>query len=229
MPMPHETAEQPSQPGGAFPPTRWTWVSEAKEEETSEVAMNLLCGIYWYPLFAAARFKHGLDYHRAQDITQGFWQWFLEKDFLSRAQPERGKFRNFLMSYFDNFVLHEWRAERAQKRGGGALMISRDGEEWNARYELELGQHQSPEELVDRAWERANLEASFHEVEADWQRRGKGAVFEALKEHIVEGAERGSTKALAQSLGLTEENVRQHLSRLRKDLRAACLRWVGAP
>lgn len=212
----------------AFPPTRWTWVSQAREEATSEIAINQLCSVYWYPLFVTSRSKHGLDYHHAQDVTQGFWQWFIEKDFLGRAQPEKGRFRNFLMTYFDNYLLHEWRAGRAQKRGGGAMMISRDCEDWNARYESEMGLYKSPEEHLDNAWERANIEASFHDVQTEWTRRGKGAIFEALKNHILEGAEHGSSKVLARSLGLTEENVRQQLSRLKKDLREACSRWLGA-
>jgi len=225
--MNSDATGKPNSPNSAFPVTRWTWVNQAKEEEASEMAMNLLCGIYWYPLFVTSRSKHALDYHRAEDMTQAFWEWFIEKEFLTRAQPERGKFRNFLMSYFDNFLLHEWRASRAQKRGGGMVLISRDCEEWNARYESEMGLYHSPDEHVDNVWERANIEASFKDVEAEWARRGKAVIFEALKNHIIEGAEHGAAKALAATLGLTEENTRQQLSRLKKDLRASCSRWVG--
>ena len=58
-------------------------------------------------------------------------------------------------------------------------------------------------------------------------RRGKSAVFEALKRHILGGAEHGGAAAIAKALGLTEENIRQQLSRLRQDLRASCNRWLG--
>lgn len=214
----------------AFPTTRWTWVRQVQqEEEVSEMALNLLCGVYWYPLFVTSRRKHGLNHHQAEDATQGFWEWFIAKDYLSRAQPERGKFRNFLVTYFDNFLLHEWRADRAQKRGGGAVVISRDSDQWNERCENEMGLYTSPEEHLDRVWERANIEASFKEVESDWTRKGKAAVFGALKAHILDGAEHGGASAIARNLGLSEKNVRQQISRLRKDLRASYERWVGEP
>ena len=52
-------------PNSAFPLTRWTWVRQAQQqqEEVSEMAMNLLCGVYWYPLFVTSRRKQGLNHH----------------------------------------------------------------------------------------------------------------------------------------------------------------------
>jgi RNA polymerase sigma-70 factor (ECF subfamily) len=81
-----------------------------------ETALNLLCTTYWYPIFATARRRHGLDHHQAQDTTQAFWAWLLEKNHLQRVKPEAGKLRNFLLGYFDNFYMHEWRAARTKKR-----------------------------------------------------------------------------------------------------------------
>ena len=213
----------------AFPPTRWTWVRQAQQSEdtVSELAMDRLCRAYWYPVYVTARRKNGLDHHAAEDVTQAFWTWFIEEDHLRNAQPEKGKFRSFLSAYLENFVHNQLRAQRAVKRGGRALMVSKDSEDWSTRYELEMGAHASPDEHLDAAWRRAGMEAAFAEVETAWVRRGRGAFFHAMKAHLKDGAERGGYAGIAQQLGMTEVNVRQQASQLKKELRDAITRWVG--
>ena len=78
--------------------------------------------------------------------AQGFWTWFIEGDHLRNAQPEKGKFRSFLSAYLENFMRNELRAQRAEKRGGRAVMVSKDCEDWSTRYEMEMSRHASPDE-----------------------------------------------------------------------------------
>jgi RNA polymerase sigma-70 factor (ECF subfamily) len=215
----------------SYPQTRWTWVRQAQDawqaEETSFVGMDEICAAYWYPLYASARRKRGLDHHAAEDAAQAFWAWFVDSGHVRDARPERGRFRSFLAAYFDNFLANHLRAERAQKRGGAAQMISRDGEDWSARYELEMGSHASPDEHLDAVWRRAGMEAAFAEVEALWLQRGRWDFFLAMKEHLEAGGERGGYGEIARKLDLTEVNVRQLARQLRLDLRAALARWIG--
>ena len=57
---------------GQFPPTRWTRVVAANGDGAeAERALNELCGMYWYPLYAFVRRK-GKGAVDAQDLTQGF-------------------------------------------------------------------------------------------------------------------------------------------------------------
>jgi hypothetical protein len=46
----------------------------------------------------------------------------LEGRFLDRADPEKGRFRSFLLTSLKFFVAGEGDVERARKRGGGALV-----------------------------------------------------------------------------------------------------------
>ena len=228
MSKPPESSEEPQQPS-AFPPTRWTWIRQAqdKQEQVSELALNLLCAAYWYPLFVTARRKLGLGHHEAQDMVQGFWSDFLQKDTLGKVQPELGKFRSYLSACFTNFAKNEWRTQNAKKRGGDAIFISKDSEEWNAKCVSEMSHYASAEAHLDHAWKNASVEAAFREVEASWARRGKGQIFEAIKNHLKEGGERGAYKAMAEQFGLSEANLRQNVSQLRKELREARDRWLG--
>lgn len=218
-------------PTSSYPPTRWTWVRDAQDhgqaEEVSLVAMERLCGAYWYPLYASARRKRGLGHHEAEDVAQAFWAWFIPGGHVRDARPERGKFRSFLAGYFDNFLNNHLRAERAQKRGGGTAVISRDGGDWSTRYELEMGRHASPDEHLDAVWRRAGMEAAFAEVEAVWLDRGRSDFFQAIKAHLEAGSERGGYGGIAERLGLGEANVRQLARQLKAELRDAVGRWIG--
>ena len=213
---------------GLFPPTRWTRIRQTadEDEELSAAAIDEICHAYWYPTFVTARRKHGLGHHQAEDIVQGFWAWLIEKGHIARAVPERGRFRSFLLTCLERFMNHEWKKERAVKRGGRAQHVSIQSEEWNERFEREMGSFASPDEHLAHVWESASLEAAFGEVEAAWVERGKAELFDALKDHLANGAERGGMDAIAASQGLSEVNVRQHLFRLRKELREAGRRWL---
>lgn len=225
-----KSSEFTPQGNSPFPMTRWTWVREVQntESQDTEIAVNDLCGAYWYPLYLTARRKRGLGHHDAEDQTQAFWIWILEKGHLANARPELGKFRNFLVGYFENFLRNESRSASALKRGGGVQIFSCDQTQiWHDKFEKEIGQYPSPDEHLDVAWRLASLEAAFKEVETNWRSRGKGNVFDALKEFLKSGAERGQYREIAASLGLSEANIRQYASTLRKDLRAARTRWMG--
>src|SRR5215471_8964449 len=110
-------------PGSSqFPTTRWTLVISAagphrKEERSALVA---LCENYWYPLYTYLR-RRGYPADQAQDLTQEFFIRVLEGRYLDRADPEKGRFRAFLLTSLKFFVSGEQDRHRAQKRGGGGL------------------------------------------------------------------------------------------------------------
>jgi RNA polymerase sigma-70 factor (ECF subfamily) len=212
---------------GLFPATQWTRIQRAgsSSADLAAEALEEICKAYWYPTFVTARTKHRLDHHQAEDMTQGFWAWMIEKEVIRQADPERGKFRSFLLTCFDRFIGHEWRKDGAKKRGARAPHISIQSDEWNERYEREMGAFASPDEHLSRVWEDATLEAAFAEVEQRWAAKGRASLFRALKVHLTSGAERGTFSGIAEAHGISEENARQHLSRLRKELKEAASRW----
>lgn len=220
---PPDTVEKP----GIFPNTRVTWLQQVRSDDHAESdrALTLICEAYWKPVYATIRHKwREMSHHDAMDAAQGFWEWLLEQQVLRTREPHQ-KFRTFLMNCFDNFQRNQWRAQQAVKRGGGNRFVSRDSEEWTEHYESQLGTAGAPDDDLDRMWNHAAVEAAFREVEADWAGSKRGAVFEALKTHFKQGAERGGYGEIARTLGMTEENVRWYASQMRKDLRAARNQW----
>ena len=88
----------PGQPSpGQFPSTHWSRVVAAGDPDMPEArkALAALCSAYWYPIYAYIR-RRGQTPEQAQDSTQDFFAYLLERDLIAKADPGRGRFRSFL-------------------------------------------------------------------------------------------------------------------------------------
>lgn len=103
-----------------FATTRWSVVRAAAQRSSpdSQQALESLCQAYWLSLYAYVR-RRVSDVEEARDLTQAFFTRLLEKNYLADANPDRGRFRSFLLTAFKNFLSNEWEKNRAEKRGGG--------------------------------------------------------------------------------------------------------------
>ena len=109
-----------------FSTTHWSVVLAAGQASSrSREALEKLCGTYWQPVYAYLRRK-GYHTHEAQDLTQGFFARFLEKNYLENVAPEKGKFRSYLLGAVKHFVSNERDRAQAKKRGGGRRFIPLD-------------------------------------------------------------------------------------------------------
>jgi len=93
-------------PGARFLTTHWSVVLAAGRSDSTRAqsALARLCQTYWYPLYAYVR-RHGHSPHDAQDLTQEFFARLLERHSLACADPNRGRFRSFLLSALDHFLV----------------------------------------------------------------------------------------------------------------------------
>ena len=110
-----------------FATTHWSIVRAAGHDSsgTASGAMQELCRIYWFPVYAFARRK-GHSPSDAEDLTQGFFVHLLESEFVKSADRDRGRFRSFLLKSVANFLNADHRRQTAEKRGGGQTVLSLD-------------------------------------------------------------------------------------------------------
>src|SRR5690348_10304074 len=135
-----------------FPTTRWTLVIAAGDLHRKEArsALVSLCEAYWYPLYAYLR-RRGYPADQAQDLTQEFFIRVLEGRYLDRADPEKGRFRSFLLTSLKFFVADEEDRRRAHKRGGG-VVVSLEFSSGEVRYQREPAHEETPERIFERRW-----------------------------------------------------------------------------
>ncbi len=211
-----------------FASTQWSAVFLAGSELTSagRVALEKLCASYWPPLYAYVR-RQGYPVTDAQDLTQEFFFRLLDQRILRLADPQRGRFRTFLLTSLKNFLITEWQKSRAQKRGGHHAFLSWDGceNESGALREVVLGE--SPERAYERRWAMMVLERTQARLCEEYGSDGRQALFAALKPYLWGETPAGGYAALAQQLGMSEGAVRVAMHRIREAFRRLLRLEVG--
>src|SRR3954469_5279969 len=111
------TGQKPSS-RDAFPTTHWSIVRVAAGYPTQEAsaAMEALCRQYWFPLYGFIR-RQGRSHHEAEDLTQEFIARLLDDGRIAQAEPERGRFRTFLLTMLRNFLTNEWYRSQTARAG----------------------------------------------------------------------------------------------------------------
>ena len=213
---------------GAFATTRWSVVVSAgrRSSPDADSALETLCSTYWYPLYAFAR-RGGSSPDDAADLTQGFFSRLLEKDFLTAADREKGRFRSFLLTVFKRFLLNERERARTQKRGGGRRQTSIDVRIGEERYGYEPADDWTPEALYERRWALTLLEHVMQQLRCDYEAKGKVAVFDACKPFLTGAADGPGYSDVAANLEMTEAAVRVAVHRLRERYRDLLKREVS--
>lgn len=203
----------------AFHNTLWSRVLAAGrlESGSSTQALNELCRLYWYPLYAFLR-RTGRDRQRARDLTQGFFEYLLAGDLLRKANPERGRFRSFLLGMLKNYASHEFDKERALRRGGGTEVVSIDEETAEGLYAHEPTTDLTPETLFDRRWALAVLEEAARRLREEHDRAKMSGLFEELQPYLTGDGE-GSFKELGARIQRSEGATRVLVFRMRERFR----------
>jgi len=149
MPPSIDTSSAPGR--GGFHTTRWSIVLSAAGSGSNGEALAALCESYWYPLYAFVR-RAGHSPHDAQDLTQEFFARLIAKSWLHDVQPERGRFRSFLLVAMKHFLGNEWDRARRLKRGGGQAVLWLDAGLAEERYARERADAMTAEQIFDRRW-----------------------------------------------------------------------------
>ena len=200
-----------------FETTHWSRVLAAGSESTgrSREALAALCESYWYPLYAHLR-HGGHSVEDAEDLTQGFFARVIEKGVVLAADPERGRFRSFLLASLRNYVANQRDHAWALKRGGATPTLSLDLETAERRYGDEPRDSATPGTVFDRRWALTMIQRVLAELRAESRRRGKAEVYDVLKPHLV-GTDRDlSYGEIGEKLGMSETAARVATHRLRR-------------
>jgi RNA polymerase sigma-70 factor (ECF subfamily) len=215
---PTESNAAPQSP--VFATTHWSVVLTAGDESSPQVeaALSRLCQTYWLPVYAFVR-KRGHSPDQAQDLTQGFFATFLEKQQVAKAARERGRFRSFLMTSVENYLRNEHDRAQAQKRGGGRQLISLDEQDAEARYLCEPGNESDPAKVFEQRWAATLLNTVLTRLQAEFGATGRRDLFEALQAHLWGDEESTPYPQLAEQFGLSLANVKTTAHRLRQRYR----------
>ena len=112
-----------------------------------------------------------------------FFARFLEKDYWSRLQPERGSFRAYLKRALQHFLVNAKRDAAVRRPEGGLFSIDALPAELEA---LGASATETPEQAYDREWFAGLLDASFEELRALLARDGKTLYYDIFRAYCLE-------------------------------------------
>ncbi len=209
-----------------FPTTRWSLVVAAGDprRKDAQSALVSLCENYWYPLYAYLR-RRGYQADPAQDLTQEFFIRVLEGRYLDRADPEKGRFRSFLLTSLKFVIADEEDRHRALKRGGGAVLPLEfsSGEQ---RYQREPAHDETPERIFERRWALSVLDRVVERLREEFVQHGRPEHFERLKVFLL-GKSDAPYATLAREMSTSEGALKVAIHRLRKRYREVLRQEIG--
>jgi RNA polymerase sigma-70 factor (ECF subfamily) len=205
-------------------------VLRAADAKTASALESLeeLCRTYWYPLYAYVRRK-GHSPENASDLTQEFFARLLKGDFPAGIEPGKGRFRSFLLTALNRFLIDEWKKTQTAKRGSGSAQLSLDALIWErgeSQFQIESTAGQSPERLFDRAWAETMLENVLKKLASECRERGDNR-FRVLRPFLTAGDDPPTLAEAATQLNLSLPGFKSLLHRFRSRYRELLLAEVG--
>jgi RNA polymerase sigma factor (sigma-70 family) len=199
-----------------FATTHWSVVLSTGQSNSSQAseALEKLCRTYWPPLYSYVR-RQGYGPEDAQDLTQAFFAKLLEKNFWARADPQKGRFRSFLLTALRQFLADERDRARAAKRGGGVSLISFDEQTGEEHFLEGLDQKLSGEQQFDRQWASTVLEQARARLRQECMASGKSGLYDRVNLLGDEHDRSVAYAEVAQQLGMSVSAIKSAVSRLR--------------
>jgi DNA-directed RNA polymerase specialized sigma24 family protein len=177
-----------------FASTHWSVIIAAGESQAApEIALGALaqlCQTYWAPLYGFVR-SRGYSVHDAQDLTQSFFAYLIEKKIYTRVDRQKGKFRSFLLASLKNFLADASDRERTLKRGGGRDFLPLHEEQAEEAESLFQTQSNTTNEdrVFERTWAETLVRDSLEQLSSYYKTEGKERLFRELRIFLTGSAD----------------------------------------
>ncbi|MEO6690670.1 MAG: hypothetical protein ABIS07_12915 [Dokdonella sp.] len=195
----------------AFPTTRWSLI-QASDRSSAEVAAAWGELVRDYRPVILGFFRRSQLARDADDLAQEFLLRSISDGWWSRADPQVGCFRHFLLTLLRRFL--------AQQRDAG-----------HRRFEVfgtavaEGTDAQTPERQFDLEFALCLVRIALTELRGEYAHDGRGEIFDALQPWLSEAPAHGELAALGTRLHAAPNTLAVQLKRLRtrfqKAVRAA--------
>ena len=189
------------------------------EPERARAALAELCQTYWTPLYTFVRTR-GYSVHDAQDLTQSFFVHLIENEIYARVDPQKGRFRSFLLAALKNFLADAYTHATRLKRGGAENFLPLEDariEAAESMFQTRSANGELPEDqLFERSWAEEVVRTSLERLAGEYERDGKRSLFEQLRIFLTGSVEPlPAYEQLSDKIGIAAPTLRSHVTRLR--------------
>jgi len=170
----------------AFCTTQWTQILDARtlDPDRQRQTVDAVVEQYWKPVYCYLRRK-GFDNDKSKDLTQGFFhEVVLGRDLVTRAERDRGRFRTFLLTALDRYVVSDHRGKTALKRRPPEGLVALKNVDYVNIPERAAAA--TPDQAFAYAWATDLLDAVLAEVKAYFCDGGKKKHWDVFHATVVE-------------------------------------------
>jgi DNA-directed RNA polymerase specialized sigma24 family protein len=164
-----------------FPVTEWSLIARAADAdaETRRRALTELLDRYVPAVKCYLTLAKRMDPDRAEDLLQGFLaSKVLDEHLIEHADRQRGKFRTFLLTALDRFIINQHRFDAAQKRSPGQ-MASIDEQPEPA------GNGAGPAGAFELAWARQVIDRTLEGMKQECVGSGRMDLWEVFQARVL--------------------------------------------
>ena len=210
----------------AFPATHRSVIDRIRSADGAErrIAFGDLAAGYWKPSYHYLRLQWRLSPEEAEDAVQAFFTVAFEKRYVERYDPAKARFRTFLRTCLDRFVMNARKAERADKRGGDVERLSLDFP--GAERELAAYVTSPPadaEDLFQRETVRALFARTVAALAAHYRDDDREIIFRVFERYDLADDDRVTYEDVARELDLPVTQVTNFLFQARRRFRELVL------
>jgi len=206
--------------GPEFPATAWSLVLLPRGIDPAERKrkLELLARRYWKPIYFYLRAKWRRSNEDAKDLTQRFFLWMMQTDFLGKVHEDRGRFRNFVRVALERFLFGEHDAEKSLKRGGGRAALDLD---FVTGLDVEPASPALPaEELLKEHWRRALIDEALRRLKECCEAESKLVHYRLFEDFYLAPEPGPSYEELSRRHRVSPGDVGNYLARTRSRYRA---------
>ena len=188
----------------SFPSTRWSLIQAGGISAADQgEAWGLLVQNYRPAILGY--FRRSALSKDAEDMAQEFLLRSMRDGWWTRADPDNGSFRTFLLMLLKRFVNHErGTGHRRFEVAGGELLAFEQAEHWN-----------TPERQFDLAFAACLAEEAVADLRVQFERENRGELFEELIGFVADPPEHGDLARIGSRIDIEPNTLAVQLKRLR--------------
>lgn len=153
-----------------FRTTQWSEIFERKKQGDEKEIVEYLIQMYWKPVYCYLRYK-GYSNEDSKDLTQDFFlEIVIQKNLIFKADSSKGRFRTFLLTALNHFIINVEEKKHAQKRSPKDRLFYLDQVD-DINYDAWLSLP-NPEMTFHYSWISSILEQVLIEVESQCNQEG---------------------------------------------------------
>jgi DNA-directed RNA polymerase specialized sigma24 family protein len=207
-----------------FPQTHVSLVEALSSQDSPARvrAVDMVVAAYRAPVIAVLRRQWSLEMDDAEDLAHDFFVHALEREWLSRYDREKGRFRTFLRRCLQDFASTKHEASRRLKRGGHLQAVSLDDASGVATAA-------DVDRLFDQEWARSVLTLSLERLREECVAANRQTTYDVFVAHDVEDTDEPPRyAALASRFGIPVTQVANYLHWARTRFRVHALDTLRA-